>query len=137
MSNIYQDFIQLQYQVEQFLKNDDIESSLNIIFEFIESNQDYIQSRIPHSRAIGISASSARLKKAFINGFIEWDLTNLIRKNLIQECLDLLESLRRDIEDSKYEKRNYPHIGSIPHLFSVASSLENIENILRPYIKNL
>lgn len=135
MTKLYWDFITLQRKVEALLREDDIEIALLAIFDFLEVNQTYIQSRIPQSKAIVISASVARLKRAFHYGLIEWGLTNQVRSDLVEECLNLLEYLRRDVEESGYERRNYPHIGSFPHLFIVESALERIENILIPFMK--
>jgi hypothetical protein len=135
MENHYPAFMALQIQVHELLKRDDIENALLQIFAFLEANQAYIRSRVPESKAIGISATSARLKQAFILGIIEWELTSRIRANLIEECLTLLEYLRREVEDGGYEKRNYPHIGSFPHLFVVKDALERIETLLVPYVR--
>lgn len=135
MTNLYTGFITLKMRVEALLREDDIESALLTIFDFLEANQAYIQNRIPRSKAIGISASVARLKRAFHYGLIEWGLTNQVRSGLVEECLNLLEYLRRDIEEGGYERRDYPHIGSFPHLFIVESALERIENILTPFMK--
>lgn len=130
MENRYLRFRALRRQVEELLKQDELESALIHIFDFIESNQSHIETRIPQSMAIGISASISRLKQAFSLGLIEWNLTDLKRSLLVEECMTLLEYLGREMEEGTVEKRSYPHIGSFPHLFVVRDALENIENLL-------
>ena len=137
MENHYLAFRALRRQVEQLLKQDDIESALLHIFNFIEANESLIESNIPQSKAIAISASVARLKQAFINGLIAWESTYRVRTDLIEECLILLEYLRREVEEDTVERRNMPHISGFPHLFVVKDSLERIESLLLPYVKSV
>jgi hypothetical protein len=122
----YFEIMELQRKVHEMLKEDDIEAALLEIFSFLEANQPYIQSRIPQVMAIGISASVARLKKAFRNGMIPWEQINQFRSVLVKECLRVLEYLERDIEEAGYEKRS---IGNFPHLFVVEQSLKRIESL--------
>ena len=130
MENRYLLFRAFQRQVVELLKKDDIESALLRIFDFLESNQAYIETQIPQSMAIGISASVSRLKQAFSLGLIEWSLTDLKRSLLVEKCMTLLEYLGREMEKGIVEKRSYPHIGSFPNLLVVKEALENIENLL-------
>ena len=135
MENHFYRLMVLQNSVKELLKKDDIETALTHIFDFIEANQGYFESRIHMSAAIQISATAHRLRNAFHQGHIAWELTNRVRRSLIDECLSVLEYLKRDFEESMYQKRSYPHIGGLPNLSMVQRALEKIEQILSPYIR--
>lgn len=130
MNNIQFDFYSLDRAVKTALREDQIESALELVFSFLEKYEEVIAASNPPRLAVGISASVARLRTAFIRGIIDWEQTYKIRGELVEQCLTLLEYLRREVESGGVEKRNYPHISGFPHLSIVQDCLERIERLL-------
>lgn len=130
----YPAFLTFKYSIEELLKKDQIEEALKQVFQFIEKNQPYYQTKLPTSKFIVLSATLYRQKKAFSLGLIEWDLTNRIRSQLVKECLEMMDIIDEDIKEF-YDKRNYPSIGGFPRIFGLPTALENIENLLQPFLK--
>ena len=135
MDDIQFDFYSLDRAVKTALREDQIEYALDLIFSFLERYEGIIATSNPPRLAVGISASVARLRRAIIEGIIDWEQTYKIRGELVEQCLTLLEYLRREVESGGVEKRNYPHISGFPHLSIVQECLERIERLL-PTHKN-
>jgi hypothetical protein len=125
----YQSFLQWKINVEDQLKKDDIETALDTIFHFIESNESYYNSKMPRSLSIGLMASLKRQKDAFRKNIIDWDKVNLERSKLIHRCLDVLEILEEDLK-GEYEKRSYPGISGPPAALRLSRAIQSVEDFL-------